>query len=150
VTFRAKDGSAALTGEVVNTDDLKGTVTMQCGSKTIPVFRGKGSFLEVQPLEQEETKEHAQNLARKHAGENGKVFFARDEGIYKGVIVETTPTFAIQEVHKGMTVLHRLKDLAQGSELVQKDKNVVIHKEAGKAAVSVNTTQQRGKEGNGR
>ena len=156
VTFRAKhaqNGSVSLTGEVVAMDDQKGTVTMQCGAKTVPVFRGKGSFFEAPPLEQEETKEHAKSLAQKHVGENGKVFFARDDGVYKGVIVETTPTFAIQEVNRGMAVLHRQKDLfpqGQGDDMVQKGRNVVIHKEAGRATVSPNTTQQWEKEGNER
>jgi hypothetical protein len=143
VTFHAKDGTVKLTGEVAGMDDLKGTVTIQCGSKNIPVFRGKGSFTEAPPLSHEQTKENAKALAQKHAGENGKVFFARDEGVYKGIIVETTPTFAVQEVQKGMAVLHRLKDLGRkNEERVQKGQNVVIYKEAGKVTVSPNQTHQ--------
>jgi hypothetical protein len=118
-------------------DELKGTVTLQCGSKRVPVFRGKGVFFEAPPLEREETKAHAQKLAREHTGEGGSVFFARDEGVYKGVIVDMTPTFAIQKLQEGTAILHRLQDLGQeNAEQIQKGRNVVIHKEAGRVSVS--------------
>jgi hypothetical protein len=147
VTFRAKGGGEnrvpALTGEVVSVDDFKGTVTMQCGDKAVPVFRGKGYFFEAPPLEREATKEYAKNLAQERVGENGQVFFARDEGLYKGVIVETTPTYALQEVNRRTIVLHRLKDLGQENEAqIQKGRDVAINKEAGGVTVSLNLIQQ--------
>jgi hypothetical protein len=135
VTFRVKESTASLTGEVIGMNDFKGTVTMKCGDKAIPVFRGKGMFFEAPPLAREETKEYAKEAAQKHAGENGKVFFARDDGVYKGVIVETTPTFALQKVREGTVILHRLNDLGQENQ-VQKGQDVIISKEAGKANVS--------------
>jgi len=143
VRFFAKNDGPSLTGEVVEMDDLKGTVTLRCGSKSIPVFRGKGSFTEAPSLEREQTKEYAKELARKHVGENGKVFFARDDGVYRGVIVETTPTFAIQKIQEGTAVLHRLKDLGpENGEQIQKGRDVAIHKEAGRITVSPSQVQR--------
>jgi antirestriction protein ArdC len=149
VTFRVKEGSASLTGEVTGMDDFKGTVTMKCGDKSIPVFRGKGSFFEAPPLAREETKEYAKAAAQKHVGEEGKVFFARDDGVYKGVIVELTPTFALQEVNAKTIVLHRLKDLAGNESQIRKGQDVAINKEAGSATVSLNQRQQVRRETSG-
>jgi uncharacterized protein (UPF0332 family) len=109
VSFHPHEGEATLTGSVIATDES--TVTLKCGNVKIPTIREKGSFFEAPPLKQEETKEYAQNLARKHAGGNGKIFFARNEGVYKGAIVELTPTYAIQKVNEETAVIHRLKDL---------------------------------------
>jgi antirestriction protein ArdC len=147
VTFRVKGSDASLTGEVAEMDNFKGTVTMKCGDKAIPVFRGKGSFFKAPPLEQNETKEYAQKAAWQHAGENGNVYFAKDEGKYTGVIVETTPTFALQAVSQSTVILHRLKDLGkENKDQVQKGRDVVIHKEAGKVTVSPNQVQQKHRE----
>jgi hypothetical protein len=44
-------------------------------------------------------------------------FIAKGKETYKGVIVEKTPTFAIQKVNGETAVLHRLKDL----EMKEKD-----------------------------
>jgi uncharacterized protein (UPF0332 family) len=109
VSFHPYEGETTLTGSVIATDEC--TVTLQCGNMAIPAIREKGSFSKAPPLKQEETKEYAQNLARKHTGENGKIFFARNEGVYKGAIVELTPTYAIQKVDEETAVIHRLKDL---------------------------------------
>jgi uncharacterized protein (UPF0332 family) len=109
VSFHPNEGEATLTGSVIATDE--GTVTLKCGNMKIPAIRDKGSFFKAPPLKQEETKEYAQNLARKHAGGNGKIFFARDEGVYKGTIVELTSAYAIQKVNEETAVIHRLKDL---------------------------------------
>jgi antirestriction protein ArdC len=150
VTFRAKGSDASLTGAVTDMDDFKGTVTLKCGDKSIPVFRGKGVFFEAPPLAREETKEYAREAAQKLVGENGKVFFAKDDGVYKGVIVETTPTFALQEVRKGTIILHRLKDLGQENHAeIQKGQDLAIRKEAGKATISLNPVRQEQRETTG-
>jgi uncharacterized protein (UPF0332 family) len=109
VSFRLHEGEATLIGSVIATDES--TVTLEYENEKITVKREKGSFFEAPPLKQEETKEYAHNLARKHAGGNGKIFFARNEGVYKGAIVELTPTYAIQKVDEKTVVIHRLKDL---------------------------------------
>jgi uncharacterized protein (UPF0332 family) len=73
---------------------------------------------------QEETKENAQNLAHKHIGENGKVCFARYDGIYTGSIVEITPTYVLQKVNEETVVIHRREDL----ENAKKEKQALIKK----------------------
>jgi uncharacterized protein (UPF0332 family) len=109
VTFQPYVGKSKLTGNVIAADEC--TVTLRCGKMEIPTIREKGLFFEAPPLMPEETKEYAQNLARKHVGENGQVFFARKEGVYKGVVVELTSLYVIQKVNEETAVLHRLKDL---------------------------------------
>jgi hypothetical protein len=130
VSFHPHEGEATLTGSVIATDER--TVTLKCGNIEIPAIREKGSFSKAPPLKQEETKEYAQNLARKHAGENGKIFFARNEGIYKGAIVELTPTYAIQKVDEKTAVIHRLKDLknkkVNEQALIKEGENISIVK----------------------
>jgi hypothetical protein len=139
------------TGKVVGLDDEKGTVTMRCGEKDYTFHRGKGEFYPARPLPLEATKEYAQDLAKKHVaehGENGKVYFAGKEGSYKGAIVETTPTYALQEVRPGTVVLHRLKDLrgenGENKELLQKGQNLSINKKDGQVTVKgIEQTQQQ-------
>jgi hypothetical protein len=110
VTFQPHNTKAKLTGKVVDMDDC--TVTLQCGRTAIPAIRDKGTFTEAPELDRTHTKEYAQAQARKHVGEQGNVFLAKGLGAtYKGVVVELTPTFAIQKVNSETAILHRLKDL---------------------------------------
>mgnify|MGYP000972115727 CR=1 FL=1 len=111
VTFQAKDkgGSVKLTGTV---EELGATtVTLKCGSMSIPVAKESGVFS--QPMSQ--PKEHTQAFARKQAmqslGPGGKVLLARHKGTYSGQIIGKTSTFAIQKINENTAVLHRLKDL---------------------------------------
>lgn len=128
VIFQLHVNSAAkLIGNVLEMDER--TVTLQCGGKNIPVIRERGTFCEVPPLAHEETKEYALEQAQKHIGGSGQVFFAQSEGNYKGPIVETTPSFAIQKVGDA-AVLHRLKDLGRGLEIPQ-GAEVLIRKGGG-------------------
>jgi uncharacterized protein (UPF0332 family) len=130
VLFQPHSGNAKLTGRVIAMDEE--IVTLKCGNADIPAIREKGSFFEAPPLRPEETKEYAQNLARKHIGERGKVYFARYEGIYKGSIVEITPIYAIQKVDEETAIIHRLKDLENKKKeeqaLIKKGENVSIVK----------------------
>lgn len=111
VTFQAKDkgGSVKLTGTVEKVDAT--TVTLKCGSMSIPVAKESGVFN--QPLIQ--PKEHTQAFAREQAmqslGPGGKVLLARHKGTYSGQIIGKTSTFAIQKINENTAVLHRLKDL---------------------------------------
>jgi uncharacterized protein (UPF0332 family) len=68
---------------------------------------GKASVREGQT----QTKVYAQNLAKKHVGERGQIFFACQDGVYEGVIAELTPAYVIQKVNEATAVIHRLKDL---------------------------------------
>jgi hypothetical protein len=110
VTFQPHNAKTKLTGKVVDMDDE--TVTLQSGRAVIPTIRDGGVFTEAREPEQSHTKEYAREQAQKHVGEQGKVFLAKGGGeTYKGVIVEKTPTFAIQKVNAETAILHRLKDL---------------------------------------
>jgi uncharacterized protein (UPF0332 family) len=109
VLFQPHCGNTKLVGSVIAMDEY--TVTLKCGNTDIPAIRERGTFFEASPFRLEETKEYVQNLARQHAGKSGKVFFARNEGAYKGVIVELTPAYAIQKVNEETAVVHRLEDL---------------------------------------
>jgi hypothetical protein len=138
VTFHVHNAPATLTGEVVSIDDDKETVTLRVGRTIVPTIAAKGYFTEAAPLEHTHTKEFAIERAKAHAGENGFVFFAQGEGIYRGLIVETTPTFAIQKTGPDTMTLHRLKDLEGFDEtLVSEGRDVVIQKTAGKGVISV-------------
>ena len=111
VTFQAKDkgGSVKLTGTVEEVGAT--TVTLKCGSMSIPVAKESGVFS--QPMSQ--PKEHTQAFAREQAmqslGPGGKVLLARHKGTYSGQIIGKTSTFAIQKINENTAVLHRLKDL---------------------------------------
>jgi hypothetical protein len=134
VTFHPYNTQVTLTGEVLSIDGEKGTVRLLCGSKEISAFAAKGYFT---PLEHAQTREYAFERAKKHAGKNGLVYNARSEGTYRGPIVETTPTFAIQKTARGMMTLHRLQDLEGFDEMFKDNPNVVIRKTAGKGTVCV-------------
>jgi hypothetical protein len=124
VVFQPYDTKTTLTGKVVDMDDC--TVTIQSGRTVIPALRDKGTFTEAPEPDRSQTKEHAKAQAQKHVGEQGKVFLAQGGGeTYKGVIVEKTPTFAIQKINAETAVLHRLKDL----EAKEKDGHGVPLKE---------------------
>lgn len=111
VTFQAKDkgGSVKLTGTIEKVGAT--TVTLKCGSMSIPVAKESGVFS--QPLIQ--PKEHTQAFAREQAmqslGPGAKVLLARHKGTYSGQIIGKTSTFAIQKINENTAVLHRLKDL---------------------------------------
>lgn len=109
VTFQARGSEVKLTGSVVAKDDR--TVTLRCGRRDIPTVRDKGGYTPTPPLPKEHTKEFAKEQAQKLVGEKGRVFFARQQGAWKGEIIGKTPTFAIQKVNGETAVLHRLKDL---------------------------------------
>jgi antirestriction protein ArdC len=109
VTFQPHDGKTKLTGTVKEVSETE--VVLQCGRVTIPALREKGTFSEAPEPDRTHTKEYAKEQAQKHAGENGNVYTARGEdAVYKGAVVELTPTFAIQKVGED-AILHRLKDL---------------------------------------
>jgi hypothetical protein len=141
VTFHAYNAEVKLTGEVVSIDDSKGTVTLRAGRLSIPAFTSKGYFTETAPLEHTHTKEYACERAKQHVGENGFVFFARDEGVYRGPIVETTPTFAIQKTSLDTITLHRRKDLKDFDEKLLGNQYVVIRKTAGMGTVCIEPQQ---------
>jgi hypothetical protein len=124
VTFHPHNTKTKLTGKVVDMDDE--TVTLQSGRAIIPAIRNRGVFTEAREPEQSHTQKYAKEQAQKHVGEQGKVFLAKGRGeTYKGVIVEKTPTFAIQKVNAETAILHRLKDL----EMKEKDGHGVPLKE---------------------
>jgi hypothetical protein len=141
VTFHAHNSKATLTGQVVAIDEMTGTVTLRAGSMNIPIFSAKGYFTQTAPLEHTHTREYALERAKKHAGENGSVFFARGEGIYRGSIVETTPTFALQKTNQDTITLHRLKDLEDFDEKLLGNQDVVVRKTAGMGTVSIEPRQ---------
>jgi hypothetical protein len=128
-------------GEKIVDGEAKETVTLKCGERSVTLFTDKGTFFEAPPLTREESKEYAMELATKHAMQSGgressSAYFAREEGFYKGPIVDTTPTYAIQEVARGITVLHRLKDLGEDNlEKIQIGNPVSIDKKHGKVTV---------------
>jgi uncharacterized protein (UPF0332 family) len=130
VSFQPYVGKAKLTGIVIAADER--TVTLRCGNVEIPAIREKGLFFDAPPLTCEETKVYAQNLARKHVGESGQVFFARKEGVYEGVIAELTPTYVIQKVNEETAIIHRLKDLksekAEERALIKEGESISIVK----------------------
>lgn len=145
VTFHLKGSGVTLTGTVVGMDDEKGTVSLQCGNQTVPVFRGKGAFTEAAPPTREETKEYAKEQAQKHVGDRGQVFFAGADGVYKGPVVEQTATYAIQKTGPDTATLHRLKDLGVGKEAAIPEGEVVITKEAGRTTISAAEKEQEQK-----
>lgn len=140
VTFQAKDkgGSVKLTGTVEEVGAT--TVTLKCGSMSIPVAKGSGVFS--QPMSQ--PKEHTQAFAREQAmqslGPGGKVLLARHKGTYSGQIIGKTSTFAIQKINENTAVLHRLKDLegrekdAQG--LIKEGEELTIVREGTTVSLS--------------
>ena len=140
VTFQAKDkgGSVKLTGTVEKVDAT--TVTLKCGSMSIPVAKESGVFS--QPLIQ--PKEHTQAFAREQAmqslGPGAKVLLARHKGTYSGQIIGKTSTFAIQKINENTAVLHRLKDLegrekdAQG--LIKKGNELTIARDGTNVSLS--------------
>jgi hypothetical protein len=127
VTFQPHEGIARLTGEVVKTDE--NTVVLQCGRATIPVLREKGIFTEAPKPDRSETKEYAIEQALKYVGDGGCVFTAKNrEATYYGVIMELTPTFAIQKLGRDV-IVHRLKDLEKADKsLIHSEKEVCIFK----------------------
>jgi hypothetical protein len=133
VTFQPHDGKAKLTGIVKEVSENE--VTLQCGRTTIPTLREKGTFTEAPEPEKAATKEFAKEQAQKHVGEHGSVYTAKGEdAVYKGVVVELTPTYAIQKVGED-AVLHRLKDLEACKEMINEGAEVSITKGA-KSAVT--------------
>jgi hypothetical protein len=137
-------------GEKIIDGEAKETVTLKCGERNVTLFTDMGTFFEAPPLTREESKEYAMELAIKHARQSGgrdssSAYFAREEGFYKGTIVDTTPTYAIQEVARGITVLHRLKDLGEDNlEKIQTGIPVSIDKKDGKVTVkAIERTQQQ-------
>jgi antirestriction protein ArdC len=140
VTFQPHDGKATLTGKVVEMDE--NAVTLQCGRMTVPALREKGVFSEAAGPEKTTTKDYAKEQAQKYVGENGSVFAAKGEdAIYRGPIVELTPTFAIQKVGED-AILHRLKDLEKAdASLIREGQDVSITK-GGKGEVLVEPWNQ--------
>jgi hypothetical protein len=149
VTFHAHNSKATLTGKIVTIEETTGTVTLRAGSMDIQIFSAKGYFTETAPLEHSHTREHALERAKKHVGENGSVFFARGEGIYRGPIVETTPMFALQKTNKDTITLHRLKDLEGFDEKLVGNQDVVVRKTAGMGTVAIEPRQVEKEKGRG-
>jgi antirestriction protein ArdC len=135
VTFQPHDGNAKLTGTVKEISESE--VVLQCGRLTVPALREKGTFAEAPEPEKTSTKEFAKEQAQKYVGEQGNVFTAKGEdAVYKGAIVELTPTYAIQKVGED-AILHRLKDLEKAdSALIQAGQDVSITK-GGKGEILV-------------
>jgi hypothetical protein len=143
--FHAKNKNTGkevqLIGEITELDDLKGTVTMKIGDKKYKLFRGNGYFTRPSEVPREQTMEYALEAAQKLAGQDGKAYFARKDGDYKGKILEITPAYAIQGVgrEEKTIMLHRLKDFGSaGFDLLQKGADVVIKREIGRCSVSKN------------
>jgi hypothetical protein len=116
---------------VVDSNDR--TVTLKCGRLSIPAFRDKGIFIEAKEPDRTHTKDYAKERARKHVDAVGNVFLAKARGVYKGPVVELTPTFAIQKINSETAILHRLKDLesAPGAPIPDiEGQNVRITREA--------------------
>ena len=140
VTFQAKDrgSSVKLTGIVEQVGTA--SVTLKCGSMSIPVAKESGVFS--QPLIQ--PKEHTQAFAREQAmqslGPGAKILLARHKGTYSGKIIGKTSTFAIQKINDNTAVLHRLKDLeskekdAQG--LIKEGEELTIIREGTTVSLS--------------
>ena len=140
VTFQAKDrgSSVKLTGIVEQVGTA--SVTLKCGSMSIPVTKESGVF----SLASSASKEHTQEFAKEHAlqtlGAGGKVLLARHKGTYSGKIIGKTSTFAIQKINDNTAVLHRLKDLeskekdAQG--LIKEGEELTIVREGTTVSLS--------------
>jgi len=140
VTFQAKDrgSSVKLTGIVEQVGTA--SVTLKCGSMSIPVAKESGVFSQppIQP------KEHTQAFAREQAmqslGPGAKILLARHKGTYSGKIIGKTSTFAIQKINDNTAVLHRLKDLeskekdAQG--LIKEGEELTIIREGTTVSLS--------------
>lgn len=111
VTFQSKDkgSSVKLTG-IVEQIEAK-TITLKCGSMSIPVVKESGTFSLASSVSKEHTREFAKERALQALGAKGKVLLARHKGTYSGKIIGKTPTFAIQKINDNTAVLHRLKDL---------------------------------------
>ncbi|MDR1622881.1 MAG: relaxase/mobilization nuclease domain-containing protein [Synergistaceae bacterium] len=137
VTFRVHNSETKLTGKVVAIDRETGTVTLRAGRLTVPVITAKGYFTEAVPLEKTHTKEYACERAKTYVGENGFVFFARGEGIYRGPIMEATPTYVIQKTGEDTMTLHRRTDLKSFDEKLLGNQDVVIRKAVGMGIVCI-------------
>ena len=128
VTFKPHDGKAALTGTVKEIDERE--IVLQCGRVTVPAPREKGTFTETPEPEKTTTKAYAKEQALKHVGEQGNVFTAKGEGAtYKGIVIELTPTYAIQKVGED-AILHRLKDLESCKDMIHEGAEISIVKGA--------------------
>jgi antirestriction protein ArdC len=149
VTFQPHDGKTKLTGTVKEVNEAE--IILQCGRAAIPALREKGTFTEAQETDRATTKEYAKEQAQKHVGEQGNVFTAKGEdAIYKGIVVELTPTYAIQKVGED-AILHRLKDLGKDQSLISVGQDVSITK-GGKGEVLVESNikdqeQEQSREG---
>lgn len=140
VTFQAKDrgSSVKLTGTVEQVDPT--TVTLKCGSMSIPVVKESGSFSLASSVSKEHTREFAKERALQGLGAGGKVLLARHKGTYSGKIIGKTSTFAIQKINDNTAVLHRLKDLeskekdAQG--LIKEGEELTIVREGTTVSLS--------------
>lgn len=128
VTFQPHEGNAKLTGTVKEISESE--VVLQSGRLTVTALREKGIFSEAPEPEKTTTKEYAKEQAQKHVGEQGNVFSAKGEdAVYKGAIVELTPTYAIQKVGED-AILHRLKDLESCKDMIREGAEVSIAKGA--------------------
>jgi antirestriction protein ArdC len=149
VTFQPHDGKAKLTGTVKEVNEAE--IVLQCGRAAIPALREKGTFTEAPETDRATTKEYAKEQAQKHVGEQGNVFTAKNEdAIYKGVVVELTPTYAIQKVGED-AILHRLKDLGKDQSLISAGQDVSITKGGkGEVLVESNNKEQTQDQGQNR
>jgi hypothetical protein len=75
--------------------------------------------------------------AQKLVGSEGKVYFARKEGEYKGEILDVGPVYISQRVGSKTVFLHRLKDFEK-KDMLEKGATVVIRREAGRSVASAN------------
>lgn len=140
VTFQAKDrgSSVKLTGMVEQIEAR--TVTLKCGSMSIPVVKESGTFSLASSVSKEHTREFAKERALQGLGAGGKVLLARHKGTYSGKIIGKTSTFAIQKINDNTAVLHRLKDLeskekdAQG--LIKEGEELTIVREGTTVSLS--------------
>jgi hypothetical protein len=119
-------------------NESKGTVTIESGKGKYTVFRGKGYFMEPREIPREQTMEYALESAQKLAGEDGKVYFARKDGEYKGEVLEVGPAYAAQRVGQKTVILHRLKDF-KDADMLQKGIDVVVKRESGRSLASLDT-----------
>jgi uncharacterized protein with HEPN domain len=147
VTFRPYKSEVELTGNVIAVDSE--CVTLRCGKQEIGAKRACGAFVSAPPLTPEQTPEYAMTQANRLMGAGSKVYFAQSEGIYTGMIIGKTPSYAIQKVNKDTAILHRLKDLAtkdKDESLIQEGQDISIVKNENGISLCERTFLQSEKE----
>jgi len=126
VVFRPHDGSMPLIGTVEDVDEQEQQVTlawdMPDGREALGVVNAKtGVFHEAQPLSHEETREYAEEVARRFIGQDGTIRYVSvdAEAEYIGKVRDVTPSFVILQSSPETATLFRLKDLRKSEREAQ-------------------------------